>query len=47
VGEHRAGLPHTPSLELSVLPNGGGQCIELLAGMSAITAPTNSPSKWS
>ena len=38
--ENSRGLPHTPSLELSVLPNGGGQCIELLASYSAIAAPT-------
>ena len=47
MGENSRGLPHTPSLELSVLPNGGGQCIELLAGTSAITAPTNSRNEWS
>src|SRR5215207_7835017 len=40
--ERSRGVPHTPSLELSVLPNGGGQCIELLACHSAMTAPTNS-----
>jgi hypothetical protein len=40
--ENSRGLPHTPSLELSVLPNGGGQCIELLTHQSAIGAPTNS-----
>ena len=44
-GENSRGLPHTPSLELSVLPNGGGQCIELLAAQSASTAPTNSRKK--
>jgi hypothetical protein len=46
-GENSLRLPHTPSLELSVLPNGGGQFIELLAGKSASTAPTNSRNKWS
>jgi hypothetical protein len=46
-GENSRRLPHTPSLELSVLPNGGGQCIELLARKSAITAPTNSRKEWS
>jgi hypothetical protein len=46
-GENSRGLPHTPSLELSVLPNGGGQCIELLAGHSAIAAPTHSRTEWS
>jgi hypothetical protein len=46
-GEYSRGLPHTPSLELSVLPNGGGQSIELLAGKSASTEPTNSRNKWS
>ena len=46
-GENSRGLPHTPSLELSVLPNGGGQSIELWRLKTQSTRQRILETKWS